>query len=220
MKLCWMVALYPKRWRARYGEEFTALLETTPTSADAFLDTLRGALDAWLRYRTGAFAEPDAARLRQALLRGFGALLGYVVAGLVFYATLDDTPYAYPRQTLVSLVAPVWILQGTAGIATIALLIGGTNLQQALRCHPLPEGGFRRLLLSRCMLLGAMAISSLMVLWWGVEAMRLDPEGFLHGRYSAFGTNTVVGWSLTLLMMLAMTLLGACSLLPPRRELI
>jgi hypothetical protein len=45
----WLLALYPKAWRQRYGEEFLALLEETPLSARAVADCLVGALDARLR---------------------------------------------------------------------------------------------------------------------------------------------------------------------------
>ena len=48
-KKAWLLALYPRRWRARYGEEFQALLEDTPLSPRTVLDCLRGALDAHVR---------------------------------------------------------------------------------------------------------------------------------------------------------------------------
>jgi DnaJ homolog subfamily C member 28 len=48
-KRAWLLALYPRRWRARYGEEFLALLEDTPLSPRMVLDCLRGALDAHVR---------------------------------------------------------------------------------------------------------------------------------------------------------------------------
>lgn len=41
---CILVRLYPRRWRQRYGEEFTAVLEDQPMKLRAVLDVLRGAL--------------------------------------------------------------------------------------------------------------------------------------------------------------------------------
>lgn len=38
-----LLAAHPKRWRARYGEEFHALLEATPMSALVVIDVLRSA---------------------------------------------------------------------------------------------------------------------------------------------------------------------------------
>jgi DnaJ family protein C protein 28 len=49
VKRSWLLALYPKAWRKRYGEEFLALLEETPLSPRAVADCLFGALDARLR---------------------------------------------------------------------------------------------------------------------------------------------------------------------------
>jgi hypothetical protein len=44
-----MVLLYPPAWRARYGEEFLALLEDTGTGFWQFLDILPAAAAAWTR---------------------------------------------------------------------------------------------------------------------------------------------------------------------------
>jgi hypothetical protein len=47
------VHLYPARWQRRYGDEFLALLEHQPPSAQVWLDVVLGALDAWLRPQLG-----------------------------------------------------------------------------------------------------------------------------------------------------------------------
>jgi hypothetical protein len=51
----WLVALYPARWRSRYGEEFEALLDEEPVSPSLVIDVIRGALAAH------ATAPPDLA---------------------------------------------------------------------------------------------------------------------------------------------------------------
>jgi hypothetical protein len=38
-----LLALHPRAWRARYGEEFTALLESSPVTPAVVLDVLRNA---------------------------------------------------------------------------------------------------------------------------------------------------------------------------------
>lgn len=38
-----LLALHPKRWRARYGTDFLALLEATPLTPSVVLDVLRNA---------------------------------------------------------------------------------------------------------------------------------------------------------------------------------
>src|SRR5512134_2311550 len=45
----WLLALYPRAWRRRYGDEFLALLEETPASPRLVADCLWGAADAHLR---------------------------------------------------------------------------------------------------------------------------------------------------------------------------
>jgi hypothetical protein len=59
-----LVRLYPRAWRARYEEEFRALLEATPMTRRDAIDIARGALDAHLHP-----AEPS-------LLPGVSAVLG------------------------------------------------------------------------------------------------------------------------------------------------
>jgi hypothetical protein len=40
----WLIALYPARWRDRYGAEFEALLEQEPITPSLVIDVIRGAL--------------------------------------------------------------------------------------------------------------------------------------------------------------------------------
>jgi hypothetical protein len=42
----WLIALYPARWRDRYGDEFAALLDEEPVTPRLVIDVIRGALDA------------------------------------------------------------------------------------------------------------------------------------------------------------------------------
>ena len=46
-----LIRLYPARWRARYGDEFEAILEVRPLGPYDVADILLGALDAQLRLR-------------------------------------------------------------------------------------------------------------------------------------------------------------------------
>lgn len=46
MNARWLLALYPARWRDRYGEEFASLLEEQPLTPALVVDVIRGALDA------------------------------------------------------------------------------------------------------------------------------------------------------------------------------
>lgn len=58
----WLVRLYPRAWRERYGPEFMALLEEQPLTLRSVLDIVRGALDAhWLARR---YQQLQEARIR------------------------------------------------------------------------------------------------------------------------------------------------------------
>lgn len=46
--MTWMLRLYPRGWRRRYGGEVTALVASEPRSFRLFLDLLAGAIDARL----------------------------------------------------------------------------------------------------------------------------------------------------------------------------
>jgi hypothetical protein len=48
MRVNGLLRLYPRAWRARYGEEMAAILEDRPLGGRDRLDLVRGAADAWL----------------------------------------------------------------------------------------------------------------------------------------------------------------------------
>ena len=72
-----LLALYPARWRERYGEEFRVVLESRPLGPFDFADVLIGALDARLtRLRFAGAAGIDGGPLMMLRLGGFGAIAG------------------------------------------------------------------------------------------------------------------------------------------------
>lgn len=82
-----LIALYPRDWRDRYGDEFLALLADRPPDPIERLDIIRGALDARLHPQVqGSRGTPDApapAR-RWAVRAGWLTLIG----GLLWLAAL------------------------------------------------------------------------------------------------------------------------------------
>jgi len=46
--MTWLLALYPPRWRRRYGDEVRALIDSQPFSLHAGIDLIAGAIDAWI----------------------------------------------------------------------------------------------------------------------------------------------------------------------------
>ncbi|MFL5644172.1 MAG: hypothetical protein ACJ78L_02375 [Chloroflexota bacterium] len=80
-----LLAMYPARWRKRYGEEFRAVLESRPLGPFDFADVLIGALDARLtRFRFAGTAGIDGGPLVMLRLGGYGAIAG----GLLWFVGL------------------------------------------------------------------------------------------------------------------------------------
>lgn len=75
-----LLAMYPARWRKRYGEEFRAVLESRPLGPFDFADVLIGALDARLtRFRFAGAQGLDGGPLMMLRLGGFGAIAGGIL---------------------------------------------------------------------------------------------------------------------------------------------
>jgi hypothetical protein len=72
-----LLALYPEAWRARYGDEFIALLEDRPPKLRERFDIVRGALDAHV---SPQLPGPDRVSDRA----GLGAIVGFAL----FYVAL------------------------------------------------------------------------------------------------------------------------------------
>ena len=85
-----LIRLYPARWRARYGDEFCALLEKYPRSLSTIVDVVAGALREHFR----SVGAPAMNARQQSLILMTYACLAAVAAGVNFYWTVDDTPLA------------------------------------------------------------------------------------------------------------------------------
>jgi hypothetical protein len=88
-----LVRLYPASWRARYGEEFEAILEERPLGPFDVADILLGALDAQLRLRrVGTDIKQGKGFSMSLRIGGFASILGgallassIVIGGIVGY---------------------------------------------------------------------------------------------------------------------------------------
>jgi drug/metabolite transporter (DMT)-like permease len=121
-----LIRLYPARWRARYGEEFAAILEERPLGPFDVADILLGALDA--RLRLGARgADVKQGRLFTMSLRlgGSAAILGGVLFPAGFVATsIDGSDDPFPGVAFI-----------LAGLASLLIALIGLSAFQARR-HP------------------------------------------------------------------------------------
>lgn len=74
-----LVRLYPASWRARYGEEFTALLEERPVGPFDVADIMFGAIDARLRLRHLNVARETGGVAMSLRVGGIAAIIGAVL---------------------------------------------------------------------------------------------------------------------------------------------
>jgi hypothetical protein len=120
-----LIRCYPARWRARYGDEFEALLEMRPLGPFDVADILLGALDAQLRLR-GHGAETAQTRSFTVSLR-IGGLAAIVGASLfVLVALMGGFSPRSSNATTIGLLA---------AIASLLLALTGMSAFQA-RTNP------------------------------------------------------------------------------------
>lgn len=147
MNPTWLLRLYPRAWRARYGEELTALLDDLALTPLAVLDLLLGALDAHLHadLLPGRVLSMTS-RLRSSMIAVFCAFALFVLGYLSFSRLTDPCP---PFQAVAQAhleVALAWnALQGAAALAGLAVLAGGLPILGAALLDAL-RGGRREIL--------------------------------------------------------------------------
>ncbi len=128
----WLMRLYPQTWRARYGEEFLALLEQCSLSAGVIADVALGALDARLHSDvvTGRMV-PLMNRLRTSEITVFCAYIGFVVAGLGFGKLVEYDDFQELLHSNTGVAVSYWTLYGGAFTALLAVLVGGLPIAYA-----------------------------------------------------------------------------------------
>ena len=102
--------LYPRRWRARYGDEMAALLQDRPPTSRDRMDLLRGAVDAWLHPPTPSLVPPIAALIAG----GLWTMLATIVL-------LQPVPVDWPGYVLevvpLAFVAVIFLAVAVLGLA-------------------------------------------------------------------------------------------------------
>lgn len=114
-----LIRLYPARWRARYGEEFAAILQDRPLGPFDVADILLGALDAQLRWRgRGADTQKGMGFSMSLRLGGAAAILGAILfpAGFIVGSLSASDDDALPGGVLM-LTGTVMLLVGLIGLS-------------------------------------------------------------------------------------------------------
>jgi hypothetical protein len=126
----WLIRLYPRAWRERYGDEFDALLEESLHSPLDVLDIFLGALDAHLElsHATNWRLMNMTNKLRTAVLIVFAAYITFVVAGFSLAAFADDSPFVPLMEGNAALSVAWTTIQVGSVISLLAVVIGGAPL--------------------------------------------------------------------------------------------
>jgi hypothetical protein len=117
-----LVRCYPARWRARYGDEFAAVLAERPLGPFDVADVLLGALDAHLHLRgPGAASDHRGGFAMSLRLGGSAAIIG----GVSWAVALAGA--GLTGELTLSPIWPILLVIGTA--ALIAALVGLSAFQ-------------------------------------------------------------------------------------------
>ena len=126
----WLIRLYPRAWRERYGDEFEALLEECLHSPlDAF-DILLGALDAHLEvpYETNWRLMNMINKLRTTVLFVFAAYIAFIISGFSLTGLMDDSQLVPLTRSNLVLSVSYTAIQAGSVIGLLAIVIGGAPL--------------------------------------------------------------------------------------------
>jgi hypothetical protein len=126
----WLISLYPRPWRERYADEFSALLEECLHSPMDMLDIFLGALDAHLELsqETDWRLMNMKNKLRTTILLVFAAYIAFIVAGMSLYGFADDSPFIPMMKTNAALSISWRTIQAGAVIALLSVVTGGAPL--------------------------------------------------------------------------------------------
>jgi len=113
-----LVRLYPSRWRARYGDEFAAILEERPLGPYDVADILLGALDARLWLRGQGARIHEGRRFTMSLrIGGIAAIVGASLIVIVIALTGGHAERSDKAPAIALLVALAALLVAVTGMS-------------------------------------------------------------------------------------------------------
>lgn len=124
-----LLRCYPARWRARYGDEFEAILEERPLGPFDVADILLGALDAQLRLRrVGTDIAHGRSFIMSLRIGGMAAVIGGALWPVGFFITAGNRGVG-PIDPVVARLLLI------AGSLALLVALAGLSAFQA-RTHP------------------------------------------------------------------------------------
>lgn len=209
----WLLRLYPAEWRARYGEEFAALLEDCPLSFFGLLDVLLGALDAHI---APLDANGRILRMlhqpRRSAIVVFCAYIAFVLAGMAYNQTIEDDLRAL-NSAHPDVALAYHIVFFVSPLSLLAVLVGGLPIALVALRHALAG--------RRWDILALFAIPPLsLALWLGWTAIIVGVIAPAHPRITineTFGLAVFVSWG-GLFVLAAIASTAAVSIAVSRSE--
>ena len=112
-----LLRLYPARWRARYGDEFEALLAERPLGPFDVADVALGALDAHLHLRgLGSWSEHRRGFPMSLRIGAWAAIVGGALM-LVGFPVASAIPAVRPLGSVIFIIGSLALLVALAGLS-------------------------------------------------------------------------------------------------------
>ncbi|HUY75749.1 MAG TPA: hypothetical protein VMV29_03190 [Ktedonobacterales bacterium] len=157
-----LLALYPREWRDRYGDEVGAVLDDFPVTPWTLIDVALGALD--VRLRSDLLPRrllSMAHRIRTSEIAIFAAFVLYCLAWLPLHFVADTPSVWQPTaQAHPELALALGALNFAGFLATLAILVGGIPLLIAAFWRALTERHWGVALRLALPLLAALAVTA------------------------------------------------------------
>lgn len=116
--IAWLLRLYPAPWRARYGDEFAAVLEQRPLGPFDVADVLLSALDAHLHLRGLGAASTHGKGFAMSLrIGGYAAIMAGILWLIALAANVNNGGEGAPWMFFVIVIATILTLIALTGLS-------------------------------------------------------------------------------------------------------
>jgi hypothetical protein len=143
--MIWLLRLYPRPWRQRYGDEVAAMLAGRPFSFAVAVDLVAGAIDVWLHPSATLAAATAASRQKERAMpevtnadqwKAGGMMVGLTLAltliWMYAHIRIGDNPYVDSLSIMPFMVAALFSMRYTylkqRAASVQAVFIGGLSL--------------------------------------------------------------------------------------------
>ena len=136
--MTWLLRLYPRTWRRRYGAEVAAILRGRGFSLQVAIDLIAGAVDVWMHPRetlsVAVWSAPDAGEestmsqnQREAMVAMFSATLALALLWIWVHIGRGDNPLVDVLSMALFILGPLvslrytWRKDRSAGVQAVTI---------------------------------------------------------------------------------------------------